>query len=127
MPLSSTLRQDPASSSGGCTLRSLVHIPIVIPHWTELAKFKTFLVSFVLCNTMPLRANRVLIFYYISWHVIHELLTKQIMHVELIHIYMNIEMVHQYILLVTDAYLVGRNEMFSKMNIKILIQWLHKT
>ena len=43
------------------------------------------------------------------------------------YIYMNIEMVHQYILLVTDAYLVGRNEMFSKMNIKILMQWLHKT
>ena len=76
---------------------------------------------------MPLRANRVLIFYYISWHVIHERLTKQIMHVELIHIDMNIEMVHQYILLVIDAYLVGRNEMFSKMNVKILIQWLHKT
>ena len=46
------------------------------------------------------------------------------MHVELIHIHMNIEMAQQYILLVTNAYLVARNEMFSKMNVKILIQWL---
>ena len=76
---------------------------------------------------MPLRANWVLIFYYISWHIIHERLTKQIMHVELIHIDMIIEMVHWYILLETDAYLLGRNEMSSKMNVKILIQWPHKT
>ena len=41
--------------------------------------------------------------------------------------YMNIEMAHQYILVVTNAYLVARNEMFSRMNVKILIQWLHKT
>ena len=44
------------------------------------------------------------------------------MHVELIHIDMIIEIVHWYILLETDAYLLGRNEMFSKMNVKILIQ-----
>ena len=49
------------------------------------------------------------------------------MHVELSHIYMNIEMAHQYILVVTNAYLVARNEMFFRMNVKILIQWLHKT
>ena len=29
---------DPASSSGGCTLGSLVRIAIVIPHWTQPAK-----------------------------------------------------------------------------------------
>ena len=50
------------------------------------------------------------------------------MHDELIHIYSaTIEMAHQYILVVKNAYLVARNEMFSTMNVKILIQWLHKT
>ena len=40
---------------------------------------------------------------------------------------MAIEMAHQHILVVKNAYLVAINEMFSRMNVKILIQWLHKT
>ena len=40
---------------------------------------------------------------------------------------MAIEMAHQRILVVKNAYLVARNEMFSIINVKILIQWLHKT
>ena len=38
-----------------------------------------------------------------------------------------IEMAHQHILVVKNAYLVVINEMFFRMNVKILIQWLHKT
>ena len=38
-----------------------------------------------------------------------------------------IEMAHQYILVVKYSVLVAKNEMFSRMNVKILIQRLHKT
>ena len=63
-----------------------------------------------------------MIFYYISWQVIHDRFGNKLCMLSLfIYIYMNIEMAHQYILLVTNAYLVARNEMFSKMNVKILI------
>ena len=40
---------------------------------------------------------------------------------------MAIKMAHQHILVVKNAYLVARNEMFSTINVKILIHWLHKT
>ena len=38
-----------------------------------------------------------------------------------------VEMAHQHILVVKNAYLVARNKIFYRMNVKILIQWLHKT
>ena len=38
-----------------------------------------------------------------------------------------VEMAHQHILVVKNAYLATRNEIFSRMNVKILIKWLHKT
>lgn len=38
-----------------------------------------------------------------------------------------IEMAHQYILVVKYSVLVAKNEMFSRMNVRILILSLHKT